>query len=253
MTESYAIRAWIGWRARRLTGDMSGWTTFVSDLDKTFLPATWVMMKRHGLLGYLPSVLPPGKPDRLPDETALLLYNKEDSYEGHRATVGGRGYASMHRALFEFDDAARRSRSGWARAMPPAGKMPAHHRSAAPGGLRIGDEAAHIAFVLLDGPSDGTKAAASAVFTAIAQNENEAVTVCEPGLTVVWLAGSPGTTGQAVAEALRAALGWPAQSVVAAHSARNATLPMDDLFAEHPSAEHPALGLQADQSLRFLR
>lgn len=252
MSTSYAIRAWIGWRARRLTGDGNGWNSFVSELDGTFVPATWIMMGRHGLRGYLPSVMPAGKPDRLPDETALLLYASEGDYAGHRDTVGGRGYASMHRALFEFEDGARKSHSGWARATPPPGKMPAHHRAAAPGGLRIVDAAASIAFVLLDGPS-GARADAATVFESIGQPSNEAVAVCEPGLTAAWLAGTPGTSAATLAQALATALGLSAAACVASHSAKDASLPLTDVFEKYPQVTLPGLGLQADQTLRFLR
>ncbi len=249
-----ALRAWLGWRAQRLTLRPEGWTAFMGDLNRTFVPATWLLMRPYGLLGYLPSLAPETKPAHVPDEVALLIYSSTADYERHKTTVAGRSYSVMHRALFEFDDPTRRSRSGWAAPPPMAGRLQAVHRPARDEGLDFRHPQTVPVCLILSGPT-GQVADPAQVLAHLGQDRHEAVAVCEAGLTVAWVATracegvrSPRLLGETLATALK----WPPSSVVAAHAIPTAELPSDDANTPDHDA-HPTPLLVPDSGWCFRR
>ena len=249
MSNDNALRAWFGWRARHLVQDDAGFDAFRKQLDETFVPATWLVMRRYGLKAYVPTLLRKDKPAHVPDEIALLLYASQGDYNASKLTVAGRSYSVMHRALFEFDTGPRRSRSDWAAEQPDSKNLRAHRRVPKAGGCAFDTPDAVPIVVVLDGPAPQAAAEAT-VFQAVGYPDCEAVAVCERGLTVVWLAAPAGTQAEPVAQALQAAFGNQA-AVVAAHAAPDAALRFTDPDQDHPSQEHPAVGLGEDRSVRI--
>lgn len=238
-----ALRAWLGWRTAG-----SGWNGFVRNLRMVFVPATWLVMRRYGLQAYVPTVLRQDKPDHLPDEIALLRYESEAAYEGHKKAVAGRGYGLMHSAIFDFAQGPRRSRSDWAEKEDrPDAKVRAYRRDRTGDGLAFDDKGATAIVVVLDGPP--AAASAQDVFATLGHTACEAVAICEPKLTVAWLAAPEGTDAQAIADGLRTRLGLEKGNLVVAHAATPASLPHTDPGEAIEDNQLPALA--QDQSLHF--
>lgn len=251
-----ALRAWLGWRTERLVTRPDGWASFTSDLNRTFVPATWLLMRPYGLIGYLPSLATESKPAHVPDEVALLIYSSTADYDRHKATVGGRSYSVMHRALFEFDDPTRRSRSGWASAAPAESRVQAFHRPAQAGGLGFRHPQAVPMCLILAGPT-GRAADSATVFAAIGHERHEAVAVCEADLTVVWVAtcvlGAPaGLPARSLADTVATALGLAPSAVVAAHAALPARWATQEADTPDDTTQ-PAPALVADTGWCFRR
>ena len=249
MSNGNAIRAWFGWRVPQMTRDDNGFVTFTRELAETFVPATWLVMHKYGLLAYVPTLLRKDKAAHVPDEIALLVYASEGDYNAHKLTVAGRSYGVMHRALFDFDMGPRRSRSDWTDKLNSE-KLRAHRRARKEGGCSFDDPDAITIVVVLDGPAPQAAPEAT-VFQAVGYPDCEAVVVCERGLTVVWLAAPQGTQASAVSQGLQAAFGNHV-AVVAAHEATPVSLHFADPDQKHPSDEYPAVNLGPDQSIRIV-
>lgn len=102
MSESFsippnAVRVWRGYRAPNLAqGD------FFSKLGTVFVPATVKMQVAVGLEGYIPAVPCglPNKPDAVPDETAILFWDSQDTYTDGFKTLAVRTYTLTHGAVY---------------------------------------------------------------------------------------------------------------------------------------------------------
>jgi hypothetical protein len=75
---------------------------FYLRLGAVFVPATVLMQIEAGLDSYLPTVLGglPGKPDTVPDETAILFWESQDAYTDGFKTLAVRTYTLTHGAVY---------------------------------------------------------------------------------------------------------------------------------------------------------
>lgn len=238
----YEIRVWRGWRLASLAQSADGFDRFVRDLGATFVPATWQVMHRYGLLGYVPSVLAKDKDASLPDEVAILVYRSRDAYAAAKDFVAGRSYSIMHGALFEFADAKRRSGSEWAEDV--AAEMPnanTRRRGPTSGGARFGDATATVHFAALKHEAE-TAVQAADVLAKLQDEPGEVVAWRGPGVTLVWVAAA-----EAIDIATRASglLSLFANGSVAAAHAGGPTVAGGDYFAD----ASPGISLQADRTL----
>lgn len=92
-----AVRVWRGYRAPTMAQD-----AFFKNLGTVFVPATVKMQIAIGLNCYLPSVPAglPGKPDSVPDETAILFWGTQDTYTNGFKTLAVRTYTLTHNAVY---------------------------------------------------------------------------------------------------------------------------------------------------------
>ena len=92
-----AARVWRGFRAAALPVE-----EFYSRLGSVFIPATVLLQSRIGLCAYIPTVTAglPGKPDRVPDETALLFWRSQQAYREAFSTLAVRSYTLTHAAVY---------------------------------------------------------------------------------------------------------------------------------------------------------
>jgi hypothetical protein len=92
-----AVRVWRGYRAPTMTQEK-----FFENLGNVFVPATVKMQIANGLDGYLPAVPAglDGKPDSVPDETAILFWDSQDTYTDGFKTLAGRTYTLTHNAVY---------------------------------------------------------------------------------------------------------------------------------------------------------
>ena len=67
-----------------------------------FVPSTVLMQIDIGLEGYIPSVLGglEGKPDTVPDETAILFWESQQTYRDGFKTLAVRTYTLTHGAVY---------------------------------------------------------------------------------------------------------------------------------------------------------
>lgn len=93
-----AVRVWWGYKRPEVSNQ-----SFDNSLGNVFIPVTVQQMSPLGLESYLPAVLPEDKPSSVPDEIAIVFYKDQNTYQNSRATVYGREYQLLHRALFNFD------------------------------------------------------------------------------------------------------------------------------------------------------
>lgn len=92
-----AVRVWRGYRAPSLAQD-----EFFSRLGTVFVPATVKMQASIGLESYIPAVPCglPNKPDAVPDETAILFWDSQDTYKEGFKTLAVRTYTLTHGAVY---------------------------------------------------------------------------------------------------------------------------------------------------------
>jgi hypothetical protein len=92
-----AVRVWRGFRAPGM--DLA---EFYGRLNTVFIPATVQMQIDAGLDGYVPSVLAglPRKPDTVPDETAILFWDSQQTYADGFQTLAVRTYTLTHGAVY---------------------------------------------------------------------------------------------------------------------------------------------------------
>lgn len=238
-----AFRVWLGWRADRLRSP-GRWKDFVDHLKRTFVPATWQVMCRFGLLAYAPSVLQEVQNDELPDETALLVYRGVDEYKTSFGTVIGRAYSLLHGAVFE-SLAPHTSRSAWASPWPdaPEPKLAAYWWPAASDGPVFTDVASNVVYLVLRHPAEAPPDA-GAVYGALGKLDGEVVICQVPKLSFIWLATRVEHSAQVCMNNILAA--WPDWKQEAAHDATFAACegePFDSVKHE--------IALDAGQTLHF--
>jgi hypothetical protein len=92
-----AVRVWRGFRSPTLAS-----ADFFTRLGTVFIPATVEMQTAIGLDAYLPSVPAglPGKPDTVPDETAILFWDSQQTYADGFKTLAVRTYTLTHAAVY---------------------------------------------------------------------------------------------------------------------------------------------------------
>ena len=75
---------------------------FFARLGTVFIPATVLMQIDAGLSAYVPSVFAglDGKPDTVPDETAILYWESQDTYTRGFDTLAVRTYTLTHGAVY---------------------------------------------------------------------------------------------------------------------------------------------------------
>ncbi len=95
-----AVRVWRGFRAPTMTQD-----DFFTRLNTVFVPATVEMQTRIGLDAYIPTVPAglSGKPDGVPDETAILFWESQQTYRDGFKTLAVRTYTLTHGAVYVPD------------------------------------------------------------------------------------------------------------------------------------------------------
>jgi len=92
-----AVRVWRGFRLDTLTS-----SEFLTALGTIFIPVTVQLQRLYFLTAYLPTVLPTSKPAGVPDEIALVFYEKQQSYTDSSKIVTGRAYSALHKSAFAF-------------------------------------------------------------------------------------------------------------------------------------------------------
>ena len=92
-----AVRVWRGYRAPTLA-----LPDFFQKLGTVFVPATVKMQIAAGLDGYIPSVPAglPNKPDSVPDETAILFWDSQQTYTDGFNVLAVRTYTLTHGAVY---------------------------------------------------------------------------------------------------------------------------------------------------------
>jgi hypothetical protein len=92
-----AVRVWRGFRSPSMNLD-----DFFQRLGTVFVPATVEMQIQIGLDAYIPTVPAalPGKPDTVPDETAILFWDSQQTYTDGFKTLAVRTYTLTHAAVY---------------------------------------------------------------------------------------------------------------------------------------------------------
>jgi hypothetical protein len=92
-----AVRVWRGFRLPSLTPD-----DFYSKLGTVFVPATVKMQIDAGLNAYIPTVSGGlnGKPDTVPDETAILFWESPQTYWNGFTRLAVRTYTLTHGGVY---------------------------------------------------------------------------------------------------------------------------------------------------------
>jgi len=108
-TNTYApdsVRVWRGFRLPALTLDQ-----FCSKLGSVFVPATVKMQIDIGLQAYVPSIPAglTGKPDSVPDETAVLFWETPQTYWNGFTTLAVRTYTLTHGGCYVTQDQKSRA------------------------------------------------------------------------------------------------------------------------------------------------
>lgn len=96
-----AVRVWRGFRLPDLALDQ-----FHSKLGTVFVPATVLMQVEAGLHSYTPTVPAglPGKPDTVPDETAILFWESPETYWNGFTRLAVRTYTLTHGGVYLTTD-----------------------------------------------------------------------------------------------------------------------------------------------------
>jgi len=92
-----AVRVWRGFRSPEI--DLPA---FYQRLETVFVPSTVLMQIDAGLQAYIPTVLGglPEKPDAVPDETAILFWESQQTYRDGFETLAVRTYTLTHGAVY---------------------------------------------------------------------------------------------------------------------------------------------------------
>jgi hypothetical protein len=92
-----AVRVWRGFRLPTLTPE-----DFYSKLGSVFVPATVKMQVEAGLNAYVPTVPAGlgGKPDEVPDETAILFWESPQTYWNGFTQLAVRTYTLTHGGVY---------------------------------------------------------------------------------------------------------------------------------------------------------
>jgi hypothetical protein len=101
-----AVRVWRGFRLPDMQLER-----FHELHGSVFIPATVKLQITSGLESYVPTVLAgiPGKPDSVPDETAVVFWKSQSAYDKAFNRLAVRTYSLTHRGVFDFRN--RRSQS----------------------------------------------------------------------------------------------------------------------------------------------
>jgi hypothetical protein len=96
-TDADAVRVWRGFRAPDV--DLAA---FYERLNTVFVPSTVLMQVDAGLDAYIPTVLAglPDKPDEVPDETAILFWDSQQTYRDGFNKLAVRTYTLTHGAVY---------------------------------------------------------------------------------------------------------------------------------------------------------
>jgi hypothetical protein len=96
-TDPNAVRVWRGFRSPEI--DLPA---FYQRLETVFVPSTVLMQIDIGLQAYIPTVLGglPKKPDTVPDETAILFWESQQTYHDGFKTLAVRTYTLTHGAVY---------------------------------------------------------------------------------------------------------------------------------------------------------
>lgn len=98
-----AVRVWRGFKSPNLSQH-----DFFERLSTVFVPATVEMQTRIGLDVYIPTI-PGGLPDKpvtVPDETAILFWNSQETYHDGFKTLAVRTYTLTHGAVYTSESRA---------------------------------------------------------------------------------------------------------------------------------------------------
>ena len=98
-----AVRVWRGFRAATLAEP-----DFFQRLGSVFVPSTVEMQIQNGLDVYIPTI-PCGmdyKPTTIPDETAILFWNSQQTYHDCFKTLASRTYTLTHGACYTAESRA---------------------------------------------------------------------------------------------------------------------------------------------------
>jgi hypothetical protein len=92
-----AVRVWRGYKDPKLPLDQ-----FYSKLGTVFVPSTVLMQINAGLYSYTPTVPAglAGKPDMVPDETAILFWDSQETYWNGFSTLAVRTYTLTHGGVY---------------------------------------------------------------------------------------------------------------------------------------------------------
>jgi len=92
-----AVRVWRGYRLPALPIEQ-----FYSKLGTVFVPATVLMQVEAGLYSYTPTVPAglDGKPDAVPDETAILFWDSQETYWNGFTKLAVRTYTLTHGGVY---------------------------------------------------------------------------------------------------------------------------------------------------------
>jgi hypothetical protein len=98
-----AVRVWRGFQRADLTDD-----GFCDRLGSVFMPATVEFQVAVGLNVYSPTVTRglAGKPDTVPDETAIVFWDSQDVYHAAFNTLASRAYTLLHSVVFTGESRA---------------------------------------------------------------------------------------------------------------------------------------------------
>jgi len=101
-----SVRVWRGFRLPALTLDQ-----FCSKLGTVFVPATVKMQIAAGLEAYIPSILAglPGKVDSVPDETAILFWESQETYWNGFTRLAVRTYTLTHGGVYVTENQKSRA------------------------------------------------------------------------------------------------------------------------------------------------
>jgi hypothetical protein len=115
-----AVRVWRGYKDPKLPLDQ-----FYSKLGTVFVPSTVLMQIDAGLYSYTPTVPAglAGKPDMVPDETAILFWDSQETYWNGFSTLAVRTYTLTHGGVYlmpDPDPAKRSNADNQSRADLPA-------------------------------------------------------------------------------------------------------------------------------------
>ncbi|MBO3696965.1 hypothetical protein [Roseivirga sp. E12] len=98
-----AVRVWRGYRSPSLEVK-----DFYDKLSTVFVPATVEMQTPIGLCAYIPTIPCDlaDKPDTVPDETAILYWESQDTYHNGFNTLGVRTYTLTHGSVYTDESRA---------------------------------------------------------------------------------------------------------------------------------------------------
>jgi hypothetical protein len=86
------VRVWRGYRSAEVS-----YADFAAFLGTVFVPACALLQPRAGLAAYVPSMMrQDGKPETVPDQTALMFWATEAAHDAANATVAVRAYQNLH-------------------------------------------------------------------------------------------------------------------------------------------------------------